>query len=193
MFGWLDAVLAVIFVVSMLSGYFKGFARLGIGAAVTFFGILFAIAFYGVVGSFFQPYVSAPGIAHFLGFVAILIAASLTGTLLGRLMAKVFRSVGLGWLDRLLGMGVGALRALLVAIAIVMALVSFTPNPPAKSVVDSALAPYVIDSARVLVSIAPRELRDGFFRSYDKIKENWQRALRDGSKVLASPPRAQHQ
>jgi membrane protein required for colicin V production len=192
MFGWLDAVLAVIFAVSMISGYFKGFARLGIGAAATFFGILFAIAFYGVVGSYFQPYVAAPGIAHFLGFVSILIAASLTGTLLGRLMASVFRSVGLGWLDRLLGMGVGALRALLVAIAMVMALMSFTPNPPAKSVVDSVLAPYVIDSARVLVSIAPRELRDGFFRSYDKIKENWERALRDGSKVLASP-RAQHQ
>ena len=192
MFGWLDAVLTVIFVVSMISGYMRGFARLGIGAAVTFLGILFAIAFYGVVGSFFLPYVSAPGIAHFLGFVTILIAASLGGSLLGRLMSRVFKSIGLGWLDRLLGMGVGAVRALLIAVAIVMALVSFTPNPPAKSVVESSLAPYVLDAARVLVAIAPRELRDGFFRSYENIKDKWEHALRDGSKVLDTP-RAQHQ
>ena len=196
MFSWLDSVLVVIFVISMISGYFKGFARIGIGAAATFFGILFAIAFYGVVGGYFQPYVSSPGIAHFLGFVAILIITSLAGSLLGRLTARVFKSVGLGWLDRLLGMGVGALRAMLVAIAIVMALVSFTPNPPARSVVESRFAPYVLDSARVLVSIAPRELRDGFFRSYGKIKENWERALRDGRRVLDNPrdtPRAQQQ
>jgi membrane protein required for colicin V production len=192
MLNWLDIVLLILFAISMISGFLKGFARIGIGAAVTFFGILFAIAFFGVVGSYFQPYVSSLGVANFLGFVIILVGSSLGGTVLGSLAAKFFRSVGLGWLDRLLGVGVGALRGLLVAIAIVMALVAFTPRPPAKSVVESSIAPYVIDSAKVLVSIAPKDLREGFFQSYDKIKAAWARALRDGSGMWEAP-RAQQQ
>jgi membrane protein required for colicin V production len=187
MFNWLDLVLLTIFAVSMLSGFVKGFARVGIGAAAAFFGILFAIAFYGVVGSFFQPYVSSLGVANFAGFLTILIAVSAAGSLLSRLAARFFRAVGLGWLDRLLGAGLGAVRAVIVSVAIVMAIVAFTPRPPARSVVESAVAPYVLDSARVLVSIAPRELKEGFLDSYEKIKTAWRRALRDGGTAFNQP------
>jgi len=187
MLNWLDIVLLAIFAISMISGFLKGFARLGISAAATFFGMLFAIAFFGVVGSFFQPYVSSLGVANFLGFVLILLTCSLAGTIAGRLASQVFRSAGLGWLDRVLGIGVGGLRAMLIAIAIVMALVSFTPRPPARSVVESSIAPYVIDAARVLVSIAPKDLREGFFESYDKIKAAWARALKEGTGLLDAP------
>lgn len=186
MFGWLDIVLLIIFIASMASGFWRGFARIGIGAAATFFGILFAIAFHGNVGGYFTEYVSSRGIASFLGFIIILVAMTLLGSLLGRFVAYAFKQAGLGWLDRTLGAGAGFLRALLIAIAIVMALVAFTPNPPAKSVVNSKIAPYVLDAARVLVSIAPREMSDGFLRSYDSIKDRWKGALQEGSKVLGS-------
>ena len=187
MFNWLDIVLLAVFAVSMLSGFMKGFARVGIGAAASFFGILFAIAFYSSAGSLFQPYVSSLGVANFIGFLVILAAVSVCGSILSRLASKAFKAVGLGWLDRVLGAGLGALRALIIAVALVMAIVAFTPTPPAQSVVESAVAPYVLDSARVLVSIAPRELRDGFLHSYEKIKGTWQRALRGGREALNKP------
>lgn len=186
MFGWLDIVLFIIFVASMASGFWKGFARIGIGAAATFFGILFAIAFHGTVGAYFAEYVASRGIASFLGFIIILVGMSLLGSLLGRFVAYAFQQAGLGWLDRTLGAGAGFLRALLVAIAIVMALVAFTPDPPARSVVHSRIAPYVLDAARVLVSIAPREMSDSFLKSYDSIKDRWNQALHEGSRVLGS-------
>jgi len=187
MFNWLDLVLLTIFAISMLSGFVKGFARVGIGAAAAFFGILFAIAFYGVAGAYFQPYVSSLGVANFAGFLVILIAVSLAGSLLSRLTARFFQAVGLGWLDRLLGAGLGAVRALILAVALVMAIVAFTPRPPAQSVVESAVAPYVLDGGRVLVAIAPRELRDGFLHSYEKIKDSWTRALREGGAAFNKP------
>lgn len=191
MFNWLDLVLLTIFAISILSGFAKGFARVGIGAAAAFFGILFAIAFYGVVGAVFQPYVSSLGVANFAGFLTILIGVSLAGSLLSRLASRFFKAVGLGWLDRLLGAGLGAIRALIIAVAIVMAIVAFTPRPPARSVMESSVAPYVLDGARVLVAIAPSELRDGFVHSYEKIKAAWRQALRDGRASLNAKPPSQ--
>jgi membrane protein required for colicin V production len=187
MFNWLDIVLLTVFAISMLSGLAKGFARVGIGAAATFFGILFAIAFYSSAGSFVQPYVSSLGVANFVGFILILAFVSAVGSILSRLVSRAFKAVGLGWLDRLLGAGLGAIRALIIAVALVMAIVAFTPNPPAKSVVQSSVAPYVLDTARVLVAIAPQELRDGFLHSYEKIKDTWHRALRDGREAFNKP------
>ena len=101
MLGWLDILLLVIFIASMASGFWKGFARLGIGAAATFFGILFAIAFHGTVGAYFAEYVSSRGIASFLGFIIILVGMSLLVWVIvknrqGKLSAEYFTPVEIG-------------------------------------------------------------------------------------------------
>jgi membrane protein required for colicin V production len=182
--NWLDIVILVIFAISVGSGAWKGFARIGIGAAATVLGILLAMWFYGTVGSIFLPYVAARQIANFIGFMAILVIVSAAGSLLGRLLAFVFKKIGLGWLDRLLGAAIGFVRALLVAIALVMILVAFTIKPPARSVVESQLAPYVLDAARVLAAIAPHEISDGFTKGYQKIRERWAQAVKTGGRLL---------
>lgn len=186
MFNWLDAVLLIVFALSVGSGMMKGFARIVMGVAASIAGLFFALWFYGLAGSFFEPYVASKGISNFIGFVVILLGLSFLGSLGGRLIQFAAKKAGLGWLDRLLGAGVGFVRALLFAIAFVMILVAFTPKPPAKSVVESRFAPYILDASKLLVAIAPRELRDGFFRSYDEIKARWEKALKEGARAIES-------
>ncbi|MBK9168156.1 MAG: CvpA family protein [Bryobacterales bacterium] len=136
---------------------------------------------HGWAGSFVAPYVSSKSVAHLCGFLIVLFGALAAGALVNFVIGKVIRVAGVSWLDRLLGAGFGFVRAVLVAVALVMALVAFAPGAsaggPPGAVVNSRLAPYVIDAARVLVAMAPRELNDEFQNRYAQVRRLWQDAL----------------
>jgi len=176
--NWLDCVLLLVFAASAVSGLMTGLARLVVGLLAAVAGFVCGLWFYGSAGAFLRPYVSHEGIADFLGFLIIFLAAILAGAIIGRLLARLLRWVGLNWLDRLCGAAFGLVRALVIAIALVLALMAFSPHPPPKAVVGSRLAPYVIDAARATAYLAPRQVRVGALGSYEKIKEIWSKAIK---------------
>jgi membrane protein required for colicin V production len=180
--NWLDILLAILIAGSFVTGFMEGFARMSVGFVATIAAILCGLWFYGPVGTFFLPYVSSRAVASFIGFVLVFLAVLALGALLGRLLAWLFKWVGLSWLDRLLGGAFGALRGLLFAVVLVMALMAFSSSPPPRSVVRSRIAPYVIEASRMMTTLAPRELKDGFHRSYEKVKQLWSEALEKGSR-----------
>jgi len=53
------------------------------------------------------------------------------------------------------------------------------PQPP-QAVVESKIAPYIIEASDVLSAVAPRELRDGFDDGYAKVKESWKGMMGKG-------------
>ncbi|MBI3210819.1 MAG: CvpA family protein [Candidatus Solibacter usitatus] len=168
--NWLDIVLAVTLGGSTFMGMVKGFARTIISIAAAIIGFTLALWFYGPAGALFSEYVSSKIVANFLGFVAVFACMVLLGAITGRLLSMIFKREGISWLDRTLGSCFGLLRGLLVGITVVMILMAFSTAPPPKSIVDSRLAPYVVDAARILVMVAPRELTQGFQASYDKLR-----------------------
>lgn len=171
--NWLDIVLILVIASSVYSGFASGLARLVVGIVSTVLAILLAIWFYGSAGVMFQEYVSSRSVSNVLGFVIIFAGIMIAGSLLSRLLAKLFKWVGLGWLDRLLGGAFGLLRGILVSIALIMILMAFSTHPPPPSVLNSRISPYVVDAASVLSTIAPRELREGYRDSYDRVKRAW--------------------
>ncbi|MCP5112303.1 MAG: CvpA family protein [bacterium] len=176
--NWLDIVLIIIVGASVVEGISKGFARVGIGFAAALVGVVLGIWLYGTVAYFLLPYVSSKGIANFIGFVVVFAGCLVAGGLLSKTLATLFKWVGLSWLDRLAGAGFGFLRGTVVAIAVVLAVVAFAPTKPPKSVVRSYYAPYLIEAANVCVAMAPREVKDGFYESYAKVKGLWSDALK---------------
>ena len=76
----------------------------------------------------------------------------MVGAIVGRILAKFFKWVGLSWLDRLLGGAFGVVRGFVIAAAMVTVLLAFAPSPPPPSVVDSRLLPYVINVSDVLAA-----------------------------------------
>jgi membrane protein required for colicin V production len=176
--NWLDIVLLLILGVSVAGGIAKGFARLVVGLLATVAGFLCALWFYGSASGFLLPYVSHKGIANFIGFLLIFLGMVLLGALVGKLLGLLLKWAGLSWLNRLMGGVFGVLRGLVFAIALVLALLAFSPKPPPRSVVDSRIAPYVIDAAHICANLAPREVRDGVMQSYEKVKEAWAEVIR---------------
>ena len=175
--NWLDIVLIVIVALSVVEGLKKGFARVGIGFAAAIVGVVVGIWFYGTAAYYLLPFVSSKGVANFIGFWIVFLVCVVAGALLGKLLAALFKWAGLSWMDRLLGAGFGLLRGAVAAVALVLVLVAFSRKPPPKSVAESRYAPYLIGAATVCAEFAPRELKDAFFSSYEKLKRIWAEAL----------------
>ena len=179
--NWLDIVLIIVVGASVLGGLVKGFARMMVGFIAAIVAVICGMWFYGTAGYYLLPYVSHKGIANLLGFLAIFFGIVLLGAVAGKLLGLIFKWTGLSWLDRLMGVGFGVLRGLLLAVAFVLALMAFSPTKPPDSVVGSRFAPYVIDAAHICAAVAPREVKEGVKESYEKVRRAWSELIEKGT------------
>lgn len=66
-----------------------------------------------------------------------------------------------------------------MAVALIMGAMAFSKDgTPPKAIEESRVAPYVSQAARLFVAVAPRELKDGFHKSYDQAKLFWHRTVK---------------
>jgi membrane protein required for colicin V production len=182
--NWLDILLGILVLGCIIEGFSKGLARTALGFAATIFGLFCGLWFYGTVGAYFKGLVGSQEIANLIGFLLIFAGIVGIGGLVGWLIHKLLKMAHLSWLNRLLGGAFGFLRGVLIAAAIVLGMMTFSKNPPPQSVENSRLAPYVVDTARMLVAAAPHEVQDAFINSYDRIKKIWADALKNGIRKI---------
>jgi membrane protein required for colicin V production len=182
--NWLDLLLIVIIALSVATSFARGFARELIGLLAAIAALFCGVWFYRIAGNSLRPYVGSTEIANLFGFLLIVAVVVATGWVISVLVGMMMRAVGLSWLDRLLGAAFGLARGVILCVAVITALVAFAPGKDAKtppdSVVDSRIAPYVIDAARAATMAAPKELRDEFMRRYEQVKRIWADALKRG-------------
>jgi membrane protein required for colicin V production len=170
---WLDIVVLIIVGYSVLAGFSGGFARVGIGFVATLLGVFFGFWFYGVAGERVADYVSSRGVANLIGFLIVFGVFVLAGAIVGRVLANMFKWVGLSWLDRLLGAGFGFIRGALVAVAFVTVALAFAPAPPPPSIVQSRTLPYIMGTSSVLAAMTPHGIKDSFRETRQKVKKIW--------------------
>lgn len=159
------------------------------GLAAALAALVLGMWFYGLAGSFLIPYVSSLRVANLIGFLLVVFAVLICGGLLGWIVSRFLRTIGLSFFDRLLGAAFGFARGVLIAIALLTAFMAFGPTVESKSadskatdamtasssvvnasVVNSRFAPYVLDASHTFVAIAPMELKSSFRRQYEQVK-----------------------
>jgi membrane protein required for colicin V production len=187
--NWIDVLLVLVIGFSILSGFMAGFARVGIGFIATVLGIFLGFWCYGIAGAYVQDYVSSHAVANLIGFFVIFIGVVLIGAVIGQLLARLFKWVGLSWLDRILGGAFGALRGVFIAVALVTVLLAFAPSPPPRSVLDSKLVPFTMDASHILAALTPREVKDAFDDARDKVKRAWS----ERAEHAAENPKVRHE
>ncbi len=177
--NWLDGVLALIILASVVTSFRKGLSREIFGVVTVCIALLLGIWLYGTVGGYLLPYLSSRPVANFSGFAIVFCAVMLLGSLIGAMIGKFVKITGLSIFDHALGAGFGVVRGILVSVALVMGIMAFsqTSQPPA-SVVNSRIAPYMIDAAHVVSAMAPHELKEGFRITYGRVKSAWDTAAR---------------
>jgi membrane protein required for colicin V production len=169
---------------SIWRSFAKGLTREVVALLSVVMAIFAGTWLYSSAGAYIEPHVSSRGMANFCGFVVVFAGVMLLGSLVGLILSRLLKVTGLSFFDRLLGATFGILRGVLMAAALVMALLAFAPgakaHTPPESVAHSRLAPLVIGAARIFVAAAPREMKDGFRRSYGQVKFYWEDALKKG-------------
>jgi len=173
----LDLILTVIVAFSVFTGFMGGLARVGVGFAATLLGIFFGFWFYEIPAGWLSAYLGRGTAANLLGFFTVFALFVIGGHIVGGILARLFKWVGLSWLDRLLGAGFGFVRGGLLVIAVVTAITAFAPNPPPQFMVQSKIMPYATHAASVLAAAAPSSLKDPFYASVEKLRRLWSEGI----------------
>ena len=177
--NWLDILLLLIVVISIVSSFRKGFSRQVIHLAAVVAGILLGAWFYGRVAEYLQPHMNSPTAARLGGFFLIFVAVLVLGAIISGIVGRFLRVTGLSFVDHILGAGLGVLQGVLISAALLMGVMAFSKEgQPPKAVEESRVAPYVSQAARVFVAVAPAELKEGFHKSYGQAKDFWQRTVK---------------
>jgi membrane protein required for colicin V production len=125
---WVDLVIVIFMVASVLGGLQQGFFRSVCSLGGLVLGLVLAAWNYAHVAALLRPYVHIETVADTIGFLLIALLVMALAGVLGSVLAKTLHQLGLGCLDRLAGGVFGLLQgALLVTLCILVA-VAFFPT-----------------------------------------------------------------
>ncbi len=172
-FNWFDVFLLLMLLSSVAAGVRTGFARVVVGFIAAIFGFLAAFWCYRMVAVNIAPWVSRPALADALGFFIVFIGILILGSIVGAVLSRLLKWVGLSWMNHLLGGAAGFARGILVVAVMVSAIVAFSPSPPPGFLDHSRLLPYALEVSSWLASTAPRELKDAFNAQMNTLKHSW--------------------
>ena len=182
--NWLDIVLVVVLAWSAFRSFRRGFAREIIGLGAAFLALMLGMWFYGMASVLVLPYVNSQQVANLFGFFLVVAAVLILGALVGWIVSRFIRTIGLSVFDRLLGAAFGLARGLLLAIALLTAFMAFGPHEARDSapsaVLNSRIAPYVIQASRAFVALAPMDLKQSFQTRYASIQASLKSKLKTG-------------
>jgi membrane protein required for colicin V production len=174
--NWLDIVLILLLAFSTLHSLRRGFSREIVGLAASIAALVLAMWFYGSAGSYLAPYVGSEQTARFMGFAVVMVIVLMAGAILGWILSRFVRTVGLSFFDRLLGAAFGLLKGVFVLMAILTAVMAFGPrrdgNKPPEPVLRSRIAPYIVEASHASVALAPMELKEAFHERYAELKSD---------------------
>ena len=121
----IDIIILIALGAGVIIGFLKGFIRQLASILGLIVGLLAAKALYTSLAVKLCPTVTdSMTVAQILAFVIIWIAVPLIFTLVASVLTKAMEAVSLGWLNRLLGAGLGALKYLLL-VSLVVCVIQF--------------------------------------------------------------------
>lgn len=159
----IDWVIAAVVVLSVVTAARNGFFIEAFSLAGVILGLLIASWNFQKPMPWLLHFIHTPAIAEAVAFLAIALIVMIAASLVGRLLRWSMHSIGLGWLDRLVGAAFGLLKAYVLVTLGVIALAAFLPH---NGWLDhSEFAPYFLSAAHTTATVAPSDLggriRDG--------------------------------
>ena len=109
-----DVLLAVILLGSILIGFLRGFVREAVSLVFWIVAIWAAWKFAPLVQPHLGGLLAGPSVAPWVGRLVVLVLVLLFGWIVGMLLSYFTRSVGLGPLDRVIGLLFGIVRGMVL-------------------------------------------------------------------------------
>ncbi len=165
-FDWL---LIAILLYSTIAAFVTGFFRELFSLVGLFAGILLASWNYSILGSrliALMPWAAAQIVSFLLIAILVMVLCGIAGTL----VSKTVRTIGLGFVDRLLGAVFGFVRGSLLGVTILMAAAAFLPHE--ALIRRSQLSKYFLDGAHAVSFVVPTNLQQHIRLGVLELKHN---------------------
>ncbi|MHC1742718.1 MAG: CvpA family protein [Syntrophobacteraceae bacterium] len=184
--GSLDWVLLCIGLFCALRGIWRGAIAQVFSIVGLVCGFLLASHFYLAVAEKLSRAFPDLGAAQGISFAVLFLLTWFCLAVCGAWLARLFRKTGLGFVDRIWGLILGCLKALLAAIVIVSGATLVLP-PESPLLRQSKLTPYVYEAARIVVEITPKQVRDLFNAKREQLMEYWKERNRTPKEPKGPP------
>lgn len=155
MLNWADYALLTVLAVSMAVGLWRGFVVEVLSLTVWVAAFWLSVAFGADMAAYFTG-VEAASARLFLGYAGVFIGVLLLGGLATWAIGKLIANTGLSATDRVLGIGFGLARGVVLACVAVL-LLGFTPVPRDAWWSESRFLPAVQAGAEWMAGFLPPE------------------------------------
>lgn len=153
-----DWAIVLILVFAVLGGMAQGFFRSICSLGGLILGLALAAWNYKKAAALIFPLVKIPAVANTIGFLFIALLVMAIIGILGSLLAKTFRLLGLGWLDGLAGAVFGFFQGVLFVVLGILVIVAFFPQ--VHWIADARLPRMFFGACHVSANLTPAELGD---------------------------------
>ena len=138
--NWVDIAIFVIIGLSMLTGLVRGFVKELIALGIWILAFWLAYHYTASAEILLQQYIKDPSARKIAGFVIILLATVIAGSIVNAIFSFILKRAGLSGTDRLLGMGFGFFRGVFV-VSLIIVVLNMTSIPHDNYFRDSSLYP----------------------------------------------------
>lgn len=158
--NWVDLAVLGVVAISAILAFMRGFVREVLGIAAWLAAGYIAVATNELVKPQFRQWIGSPEIADPVSYIAVFVVALIVFSVVTNMLGKAVHSIGLGGVDRSLGILFGAARGtvLVAAVYVVCGLLTASDHWP-DPVKQARLLPLVHDGASWLVDQMPAEHR----------------------------------
>jgi len=168
----LDIIFLVLIGASIIYSLIRGLVREIFSFLSIVFGFLAASYGAANLGQWLKRWVENETLAQILGFAILFVLVVLAISLLGKLLSRLVKKMDLGWADHAGGAAFGFLKAVLLIAIILLVMTAFLP-PKSKILSESQVSPIAVNIARGLSFIVPEKLRTLYEEKEKELKKYW--------------------
>ena len=151
-----DWVIAAIVILAVIGAAKNGFFVEAFSLGGVVLGLLIASWNFQRLMPALLQVIHNSAVAEAIAFLLIALSIMIIAGVVGRILNRTAHTIGLGWLDRLVGAAFGFLKGCIVVTLGVMALAAFFPQSGWLD--HSRLAPYFLSAAHTTAAVTPAEL-----------------------------------
>ena len=141
---WIDGVIVIIFVISVIMSLMRGFVREVVSILAWIAALILAVTQSAWLASLLPEAIDSASfsfggeqygtnIRTVIAFIIIFLAVLIVGSLINRLLAQITKSEMLRGIDKMLGVFFGCARASLVIVFLIIVSTSFTQLPTTQA------------------------------------------------------------
>jgi membrane protein required for colicin V production len=170
-----DWVVVIIMIASVIAGMSQGFFRSICSLGGLVLGLAIAAWNYERLAHLFLPVLRISAIANAVAFLFIAFVIMLLAALIGKLLSKTLKTVGLGWLDGIAGAVFGFFQGVVLVVVFILVIVAFFPQE--QWLAESSLPRMFFGALHVSTHVTPSDLSSRVRSGLHSVEEESQRLL----------------